>query len=189
MEPTNEPLLVVLLMTFALAANVVSAVFFRRMRKGRFDVLARTPAGTSFRTDLATFRIDTVHRSIALVSPSGRRSAPLGDVQAVRIRESEDAAWLLEFMRGFDLMDLAGRYRDTVLWSTVSLRFVDGSEWPVFVAGQYQPREFLMGWFLDLQARVLVRLGWITDVPVRVHAVADELAALLARGGVHVPIE
>jgi len=189
MDSTNETALVALVMALAFAMNIASAVFFRRMRKGRFDVMARTSAGTSFRTDLATFRIDTTHRTVALVAPDGRRSAPLGDVRAIRIRESEESTLMLEFMRGFDLTDFAGRYRDSMLWSTVSLRFDDGSEWPVFVAGHYQPREFLMGWFLDLQARWLVQLGWITDVPTRVHAVADEIAALLARGGVQVSVE
>lgn len=189
METGNETVLVAAVMAFAFAANVASAVFYRRMRKGRFDVLARTSAGTSFRTDLATFRIDTAHRTVALAAPGGRRSASLSAVRAIRIHEAEEAAWLLEFVRGFDLMDIAGRYRDTVLWSTVSLRLDDGSEWPVFIAGQYRPREFLMGWFLELQAQWLVRLGWITHVPTRVHDVADEIAGLLERGGVQVSIE
>lgn len=189
MNSDAELLLFLLVMVLALAANVASAVFYRRMRKGRFDVLARTSTGTSFRTDLATFRIDTTHRTVALVAKDGRRSASIDDVQAVRIRESEESALLLELLRGFDLMDFAGRYRDTVLWSTISLRFVDGSEWPVFVAGKYQPREFLMGWFLELQARALVRMGWITDVDARVHDVSDEIAALLERGGVRVRVE
>lgn len=183
-----HPVLVVGVIALALAANVASTVFVRRMRKGRFDVMARTASGTSFRTDLATFRIDTAHRTVARTGKDGRGSAPLADVRAVRIREAEQSAWLLEWMRGLDITDLMGRYRDSMLWWTVSLTFDDGSEWPLFIAGQYQPREFLLGGYLAWQYRVLVRLGWITDVPDHVQGVAEAIQQLLERGGVRVPV-
>ena len=60
------------------------------------------------------------------------------------------------FFRGFDIWDVLPGYRDRFHWYTLNLIKNDGGEIPIYMAGQYQPREPIMlfvrfeHWLLDI---------------------------------------
>ena len=95
---------------------------------------------------------------------------------------------LQELFFGFDLPDLLHRYADTVVWHSISLEMVDGSELPVFIAGQYQPREFLLGWYIDAQEQLLASLGMFRDAREHTVGVLDALQGGFGQAGLRVSL-
>jgi hypothetical protein len=65
---------------------------------------------------------------------------------------------------GYNLTDLLPRYHDTVEWLAIAAVTHDGKRIPLFLSGRYQQREFLLGWYIELQERLLGRIGLLKDV-------------------------
>ena len=84
-------------------------------------------------------------------------------------------AKLREFLDGFGFMDLFARYRDSVERYEIALVTDRHGRVPVFFASRWQRREFLMGWLIDFQDWLMVRLGLLQDVQSR----AEEVRGLL----------
>jgi hypothetical protein len=154
--------------------------FLRWMQKGRFEVLEDSPGRLVFRSNCELF---TLHRpSGTLVwDQKGRKvSTRLEEIKGIDYLSNDDGALALEFLDGFDLTDLWPRYRDTVEHHEVALVTERHGRVPVFYGSRWQRREFLLGWFIDLQDALLVRSGLIRDVEQRAR---DALALLQARMG------
>lgn len=177
---------VVLAIVAALAMDLLFVGLFRTMRKGRFKAIRSSPGTFGARTDFGLFTINGARQTLAMTKGTSMKTVPLADV--VRLKYSQHDSWagFAEFFLGFDLPDFFAPYQDRVNWHTIKLVLRGGEEVPVFVAGEYEPREFLFGWYLNLQASALRSMGFLTDVPVHAHACLDVLLAELRRGGANV---
>ena len=58
----------------------------------------------------------------------------------------------------------------------------------MFIAGQYEPREFLLGWYIGLQARILGALGLFHDIDDHCRQVLERIQAQFRKAGLQVPI-
>lgn len=63
-----------------------------------------------------------------------------------------------------------------LLWRTH-----DGQRVPPYLSGQYRPREFMFGWYIELQAALLSRLGLLADVEARSREVLELIQDRLDR--------
>jgi hypothetical protein len=83
------------------------------------------------------------------------------------------SAFLQELVLGLDLTDLLPRYRDTVEWFSIAAVTVGEERIPLYVGGQYMRREFLMTWYINLQATLLEKFGILRDEEVESRAVLE----------------
>ncbi len=162
-------LLVVALLDFLFVA------FFRRLKKGRYKVHTDTSEVFEFSTDVGGFAIDRVERVFRYATPGGRGSIPLDAVNKLEFGLVEKYALLQEILFGFDLTDFMGRYQDSDYWYSISLRTADNEHIPIYIAGQYKQRSFLMTWYINLQQRILEAMGAFVDVHDWSRAVVDSL--------------
>ena len=70
---------------------------------------------------------------------------------------------MAELFFGFNLTDFMGRYRDTREWFSIAAVARGGQRIPLYLGSRYQRREFLMGWYIDLQSALLSRMGLLRD--------------------------
>ncbi len=175
-------LLVLALLDFLFVA------FFRRLKKGHFKVHSDTTEAFEFSTSVGGFAIDRANRVFKYATPDGRGSIPLDDVDKLEFGLVEKYAFLQEMFFGFDLTDIMGRYQDSDYWYSISVRTSAGEHVPIYIAGQYKQREFLLTWYINLQQRILEKLGVFVDVHEWSRAVVDSIQAAFQRSGIPVQV-
>jgi hypothetical protein len=175
---------VIVFLVLCLLFNFIFLAMFRAMRKGYFSVMAESANAFCFKTDFGIFKISHSDKSLTHIGQNGKKVIKLEDVASVKFAYDERWAVLAEFFFGFDLMDLFSPYRDRIHWYTVKLRLKDNSELPLFVAGEYEPREFLLGWALNLEARILSAMGLLKDVPSYARNILNSLLKELGKSGI-----
>jgi hypothetical protein len=92
-----------------------------------------------------------------------RGTLAFDEVDGIEYRAVERNALLGEWFFGFDITDFMGRYRDTREWFSIAVVAHGGRRIPLYLGSRYQRREFLMGWYIDLQSALLSRLGLLKD--------------------------
>lgn len=162
-------ILVLLLLDFIYVA------FFRRLKKGKFNVIEDSPKSYTFQSNVGEFRIDRENRELRYAANPNRGSIPFGEISKIEYRLADNWAWIQELFFGFGVMDIFGRYQDSDYWYTIYVVSKDGQRLPVFVAGQHKQREFLMTWYINLQQNILERLGLFRDVHDYSALMLDEL--------------
>jgi hypothetical protein len=155
-----------LLITIALAILVDTAwvALFRARPVGKFKVLRDTADTFSFLSNRGTFSVSQRSQTLNYALGKSRGSVKFSDIKGVEYRVSEKYALLEELVFGFDWTDLLSQYQDTVEWFSIGVVTTDGRRIPLYLSGQYTPREFLLGWYIDLQATVLSSVGLLKDV-------------------------
>jgi hypothetical protein len=153
------------------------------MQLGQFVLLPADAGRPRFRTDLGLYEVDHARGRLRLVGGNGSRIVPLDSIRQVRVQVTEAMLdrWQ-EFMLGFDISDLIPAYRDRIVWQVVVLDLEDGTEIPVFAAGQLHRREFLQQWSVDQMESLGRAMRLMPDTTKLSHRVRDDVAALLAPG-------
>ena len=132
-----EVLTIVACVIGGLAAETLFMGFLLRVRKGRFELNASKGSGSSWiETDLGLYYIDRKNGVFKAIGESGKStSIPLQQLDGISLRRHENASMMLEMLTGFDIFDMFRRYRDTVVWYTVSVESSShGESVPIFVA-------------------------------------------------------
>lgn len=174
--------LIATLLVPALAAFVVDTAWvalFRAQPVGRLEVLRDGSALFQFRSRCGTFSIYPKERRLLLGGRDGPRQLALDRIRGLEYRMNQSHALLQELFFGFDLTDFLEDYRDTVDWFSVAVLTHEGERIPLYLSGEYQQREFLMTWYIDLQAGLLRALGLLADVPARSREAMELLRAKL----------
>jgi|SRR5882672_2857620 len=179
---------------------VVSVVFdtiwvaiFRTMPSGTFKVLLDNSSSFRFTTNAGSFSVD--HNSQMLNYSLQNRGSQvqqlnysiqknhgtvlLAAIQGIEYRAQVKQALWQELFFGLNLTDLLSRYRDTVEWFSITVVTLEGERIPLYVGGRYCPREFLMTWYIELQAALLERLGLLPDAETESREVLEVVQAHL----------
>ena len=166
----------ILVFLFVLALlDFLFVAFFRRLKKGRYKVHTDTAEVFEFSTDVGGFAIDRAKRVFRYATPESRGSIPLDAVQKLEFGLVENYPLLQEWFFGFNLTDMMSRYQDSDYWYSISVLTTDGKHIPIYIAGQYKQREFLLTWYINLQQRTLEMLGAFVDVHEWSRAVVDSI--------------
>jgi hypothetical protein len=134
---------------------------FRARSVGKFKVILDSTSTFSFESKLGTFTAGQKVQLLNYVYKKQQGSIKFSDIKGLEYHVNVDYAVLEELMRGIDFHH---HYQDTIEWFSITALANDGKRIPLYLSGQYQPREFMFGWYIDLQAEFLTRLGLITDV-------------------------
>lgn len=172
-----NPLPLVLAVVLAVLVDTAWVAVFRARCIGSFKVLRDTADTFSFSSNHGTFTVNRRSQTLGYVLGKRRGLLALSDIQGIEYRAKEEYAFLEEFFFGFDWTDLFSRYQDTVDWFSIGVVATDGRRIPLYLSGQYSPREFLLGWYIELQAAVLVRLGLLKDVEAQSRAALQLIQA------------
>lgn len=172
-------LALVLLVAVAVVLDTVWVALFRAQPVGRFKVLLDGEAVFQFRTELGSFSILPKEGRLHFKGPRGAGTVEHHELKGLEYRVHESYALVQELFFGLDLSDLWPKYADTVDWFSLTAVTLDGRRIPLYLSGQYTRREFLMGWYIDLQAAFLRRAGWLVDVEEQSRQVMERVAARL----------
>lgn len=152
---------------------------FRARPVGRFEVLLAGESLVRVRSSAGDFTIYPKARRLTLHGGPHRGDVPFSDIKGLSFRVEERHALLEELFFGFDLTDHFAAYQDTVDWHSIAVVTHDGRRIALVLSGQWHPREFLMGWYIDAQAWCLERLGLLTDVEAQCQAALARLRSAL----------
>ncbi|MDJ0708823.1 MAG: hypothetical protein QNJ14_00465 [Woeseiaceae bacterium] len=148
---------------------------FRGLKRAKFTVTEDSPSNYSFLTDVGGYRIDRQARTLSYAISGKRSVVSLDDLKRLKYGYLDKSAFMAEVFFGFDLTDFFGPYQDINHWYEIHLETVSGEKIPLFTAGQYQPREFLLTWYITLQQSILEKMGFFHDVHEYSHRVLDEI--------------
>ena len=154
-------------------------VLFSARPNGKFDVVRETPVSFSFQSRVGTYTVNSESQSLIYASGKNRGTLKLGEIKDLEYRVEERHALLEEWFFGFDLTDFLSEYRDTVEWYSIAAVTSDGKRVPLYLSGQYHPREFFLEWYINAQAEVLSRLGLLRDVEAQNRKALDLIRSRL----------
>jgi hypothetical protein len=132
---------------------------FRLAPQGKFKVSVNNPSSFSFLTKLGGFSIDRGKQALSFALVGRRGLLPLSEIKGLEYRAKAKVATLQELFLGFDLADVLPSYQDTIDWYSISAVTSKQERIPIYLGGEYQRREFMMTWYIDLQAALLEKLG------------------------------
>ena len=153
--------LLILFASFAIDTAFVA--LFRAHKAGKFDVVRDDAKTFGFVSDTGRFNIYPEERKIGYTVGVERGTLAFDEVDGIEYRAEERHALLGELFFGFNITDFMGRYRDTREWFSIAVVAHGGRRIPLYLGSRYQRREFLMGWYIDLQSALLSRLGLLKD--------------------------
>lgn len=152
-------MLFVSLLIGAIVLNTALVAWHRRIKQGQFVITANSNGLFRFETDLGHFRLNTADDRFDFTTQNGAGHCPISDVSRLEFSSTAESAFLHELFYGLDLTDLMDTYKDTIETYWIFAVLKDGTRFPVFVVSQYVQREFLMGWYIELQELLLGKIG------------------------------
>lgn len=153
-----------LIFVIGVLADTAWVALFRAQREGKFRILRDIGGTFGFVSNSGTFTTSQSSQSLSYVTTKHRGTLKFSDIKGLEFRVDVKFALVEELFFGFDFTDLMPQYQDTVEWFSIVAVASDGKRIPLYFGGQYQPREFLMGWYIECQTAILARLGLFKDV-------------------------
>jgi len=163
--------------------NIATLSFLYRRKKGRFQVLQDDSRHFRFLSNFGDITIDGGSRSVTIVTRKNGATFSFDQIYGLDHGMKTSTALLEEIWNGLDLWDLMGMYRDVNLWFQLSVILQGGEKVPLYVVGQYEPKEPLSGWWFELQRGILRSLGLFKDADKTSLAVVKLVKHAFARHG------
>lgn len=170
-------------MAILLVASSAVAVFQYRLKKGRFKVLQEGSRGFRFLSDFGDITFDGTTQTLSIVGPRETARIAFERIERLDYRMTTSAALAEEVWNGFDLWDLAGSYRDIDCWFELSVVLRGDRRVPLYIVGQYEPKEPLSEWWFELQRGLLRLAGLFRDADATSLDVVKRVQAACARLG------
>ncbi len=161
----------------AILLDTAWVALFRSRPVGKFEVLRDAGNTFGFTSNAGTFTAHQDSQTLTYVCGKLRGSLKFSEIKGLEYRVNEKYALLEELFFGLDLTDLLPRYHDTIEWFCITMVTLDGRRIPMYLSGQYQQREFLLGWYIELQAGLLARLGLLKDVEAQSRGALNQIQA------------
>ena len=152
-----------LVLAIGFAIDTAFVALFHAHRTGKFDILRDDDGMFGFATDTGRFNVYPEHRKLGYTVGAQRGTLAFDELDGIEYRGEERHALLSELFFGFNLTDFMGRYRDTREWFSIAVVAHGGRRIPLYLGSRWQRREFLMGWYIELQSALLSRLGLLKD--------------------------
>lgn len=171
----------ILCLAIGVVVDTVWVGIFRKRPIGNFKVLASSHGTTRIESSTGNFTLDEGARTLRYRVGGTGGTLAFSEIAGLEYRVNEKGAVLAELVLGLNVTDLLTKYRDTVEWFSIAVVAHDGRRVPLYLSGQYQPREFLLGWYIELQAAVLEHLGHWPDVQKDSRAALDLLRPRLGQ--------
>jgi hypothetical protein len=163
----NAALSIVAFVVVAVALDTFWVALFRARPVGKFRVLCDTTSTLAVTSKTGNFIVDKSAGVLKFACGKRRGTLRLSEIKGLEYRVNEKTAILEELFFGLSLTDLLPAYQDTIEWFSISVVATNGTKVPLYLSGRYCPREFLMGWYIELQSELLSRLGLLRDVEVQ----------------------
>ncbi len=175
-------ILIAAILSIGITLNFGWVTFTRRLRNEKLSI-SINPTKIGITTDRGFIQFD-VDRAMVVYSLEGARgNIPFNDITGLKLATSEESALGMEFLGGFDITDLLSKYRDKIVWNNIYLRIASENDLLIYSVGQYLPKEFLLTWWIDLQASILKRFGLFHTLnAVTASALAEIQSALQSTG-------
>ena len=163
----------------AVLADSVWVALFSARPVGKFRVVLDNKLRFDFASTPGTFSLNRATRVLSYHCGKLRGSLKLAEITGLEYHVNANYALLEELFFGLDCFDLMSQYADTVEWFSITAVADGDRRIPLFVSGRYLPREFMLGWYIDLQAAVLSKVGLLKDVEGQSRSALELLQARL----------
>lgn len=168
-QDTNSIGLLIFLVVLAISfgINLLWQALLLRVWGAQFLKQAHSSSAWYFKTKEGEFRVDSTHKKFNVKAAKAHQwqSIDFDQIRQIYIFRSTDTASLIEFfLGGWNLFDLAGRYRDLLHTYSIRLWTVDGEDIPLMTLKQYQQRDWFLGQIMvRFTIAVLTRLRLYRD--------------------------
>ncbi len=171
----------------AVIVDSLLLVALYRARRGRFEVVQDDEQSFVALTNVGRVTID---RSAGVLAVGAAPPVALSRLERLDYNLRSDWASTEELLMGFDIWDVWKGYQDKLHWHTVAVCPVDGARIPLFVTGEFEPREPILNssGFLEWQLSALARLGWIELPGADALSVVDRLQIAFRESGVELSL-
>ena len=144
--------------------DVLYMALLYRPKKGRFKVLHRSSKQFRFATSLGEYTIDAFRSCVTVHTRKGNTSIPFSKISRLNYGLTKSAALVEEVLNDFDIWDMFNTYEDKNYWFAIDAVLSNGKKFPLYVVGQYEPREPLSEWWFTLQRGILASMGLFKPV-------------------------
>jgi hypothetical protein len=163
----------------ALFADTAWFAFLHAQQVGFLKVLTEGTALFKFKTKIGTFSILPKERQIEYKLQGRAATLYRDELKGLEYKVNETYAFVQELLMGYEFRDVMPRYHDSINWFSIAAVKVDGTRVPLYVSGQYERKEFWLGWYVEAQEWCLARLGLFTDVEAQSNAALEKLQSKL----------
>lgn len=163
----------------AVAIDTAFVALFHRHKAGTFEVARDDDDVFRFVSDTGRFNIYPGQRKLGYTVGTERGTLAFDEMDGIEYRAEERHALLAELFFGFDITDFMGRYHDSREWFSIAVVARGGHRIPLYLGSSWRQREFLMGWYIELQSALLSRLGLLRDAEVESRDACDRIRARL----------
>ena len=172
-------LLLLLALLAGFAIDTAFVALFHAHKAGKFEILRDDGEAFSFVSDTGRFNAYPGQRKLGYTVGAQRGTLAFDEMDGIEYRAEERHALLAELFFGFNLTDVMGRYRDTREWFSIAVVARGGQRIPLYLGSSWQRREFLMGWYIDLQSALLSRLGLLKDAEAESREACERIRSRL----------
>lgn len=132
-----------------------------RKRAGKFSMIKHNRHLLSFTSDFGDFIFDFKEGCLHINDDASKRKVPLKAIIGIKFSHDEKLTLHTE-RRGNPnrLPDL----NNVIHWYTIKLILKDAKEESLFMAGQFEPRNFLGNWISQAEMYIYEKLGLVDDV-------------------------
>jgi len=175
---------VIELILYIILAIILDTLFvglFRRRRGGKSKLIEYSNGSFRIQSEFGIIKYSSEDKFLRCTIKGKSTKLAADRVLGIKYRAEARYALLEELLFGFNIADFFARYQDSVDWYSISLIGPDDIELPIYIAGQYQPREFLLGWYIDMQRHFLEKVGLVTDIEIESRQLVTDLLKCLEK--------
>ncbi len=149
---------------FAIVLDTLWVAFFRAQPVGKFKILRDGESVFQYQSHNGVITIFPKEGKFQYKDMKGSQSIKCEDLKGIEYRANESLAVIQDLFSGVQGIDLQPQYMDTIDWFSLTAVAKDGKRIPLYLSGQYNPRGFMLSWYIDLQAQFLEKIGVLVDV-------------------------
>jgi hypothetical protein len=166
-----------------LLALTVSWFFSRQlfaMRKGKYFVAKNSKEYLSISSDFGNFHFNFNEKTFF----TNNKTISIGEIVGVRYIVDDELALYSERYSFKGSADL----NNVIHWYTIKLILKDRTEVPIFIAGEYEPKDWFGGYASQLQTSFYQKLGLVVDVDGHCRKALDTLLKCFKNSGHELPL-
>lgn len=175
---------IALLIIASIVLDTCFVAFFRRQRKGKFEVTNNGGNQIKIESNFGRFIFDKKSKTLIYRDKEKLSTVEFSKIEGIEINATDDFAFLREIFFGFNIFDIFKRYRDSDYTNTLIIRTNDERSIPIFTVGQYHQRDFLLTWYINAQTRILSFFGLLKNASERAETIQRQTQELFRKLGI-----
>ena len=154
------------------------------MRKGQFFITKNNIDYLSFSSDFGNFHFKFIEKTFFANLTTSKKTISIQEITGIRYVVDDELALCTE---RFSLKNSAD-FNNLIHWYTIKLILRDGTEVPLFIAGEFEPINWFMEWQKTIEIGYFTKLGLVANVDSHCRNVLDTLLTSFKNANHELPL-